>query len=80
LTKKTSYKTAETVCRTFWNLPCTSGFGVGVVTGNLVDNVVRGGGFSNIREIQSKKGAVRVNNPSLMHTLRKLVIPTSSYC
>jgi hypothetical protein len=48
--------------------------------GVLVENDGAGGGFSNIVKIQSIKGAVRVNSPSLVQTLRKPVIPTSSYC
>jgi hypothetical protein len=47
--------------------------------GILVEDVGIGGGFSNIVKIQSTKGAIRVNSPSLVQTLRKLVIPTSSY-
>ncbi len=38
-----------------------------------------GGGFANIAEIQLIKGATRVNRPSEVHAVRKLVTETNSY-
>jgi hypothetical protein len=60
-------------------IPSISGFVVvGTVDGNVKSAGVDGG-FSNIGRIQLIKGATRVNRPSVMHALRKLVTPTNSY-
>jgi hypothetical protein len=41
------------------------------VTGDLVDNVVGGGGgFSNTPKIQSENGAIRVKSPPLVDALQ----------
>jgi hypothetical protein len=66
----------------FFYIPRISGFVVvGTVDGKLgvVYSAGVGGGFSNIVRIQLIKGATRVNRPSVMHALRKLVTPTNSY-
>jgi len=66
----------------FFYIPSISGFVVvGTVDGKVgfVNSGGVGGGFSNIVRIQLIKGATRVNRPSVMHALRKLVTPTNSY-